>query len=180
MKKSIESVVFEHQCVLNTRERLEKMFSMIADCHITIGGSYMLKYWCDAFADREVTDYDLILYALPENIEKIRKFIYLLKRQSDTAVADYRDNQVISMFDYDGGGYFTFYFGKCNGLPVNIILKPVDRYCPCSIYELLDEIINIKREWCSKAMKYGRKPRYKDVWDIAVYEEWLYGKGLPF
>lgn len=120
-KKSIKSIVWEHQNVLNVRERLNRMFNLIAKCHVTIGGSYMLKYWCEAFSEREVSDYDLVLYALPENAEKIRKFIYLLKRQTDTAVADYRDNSVISMFDYDGGGYFTFYFGKCNGLPVNII-----------------------------------------------------------
>lgn len=38
MKKSIKQIVSEHQRVLDTRVRLEKMFSMIAKCHVAIGG----------------------------------------------------------------------------------------------------------------------------------------------
>ena len=78
MEKSIYQIVSEHQNVLNTRERLEEMFSKIADCHVTIGGSYMLKYWCEAFSEREVSDYDFILHALPENMEKIDNFLSIM------------------------------------------------------------------------------------------------------
>ena len=124
MKKSIKQIVSEHQNVLDTRERLEKMFSMIAECHVTIGGSYMLKYWCEAFSEREVSDYDFILHALPENIAKIEDFLAMMARQTSWIEAP-------KYYDYK-----SIYFGHCNSLKVNIILKP-GKYCPCSIFDML-------------------------------------------
>lgn len=167
MKKSIYDIVCEHQNVLNTRERLEKMFSMIAECHVTIGGSYMLKYWCEAFEDREVSDYDFILHALPENIAKIENFLAMMARQTFWIEAP-------KYYDYK-----SIYFGHCNNLKVNIILKP-GKYCPCADFESLKDIIDVKRAWCEKAIKAGRKPRYKDVEDIATYEAWEAENDLPF
>lgn len=167
MKKSIYQIVVEHQRVLDTREKLEKMFSMIAECHVTIGGSYMLKYWCEAFEERVVSDYDFILHALPEDIVKIGKFLSLM---------NYQTGWIGSPRYYD---YKSFYFGFCNGLRVNIILKP-GKYCPCANFESLKDIIDVKRAWCEKAIKAGKKPRYKDVEDIATYEKWEAENDLPF
>ena len=167
MKKSILDIVSEHQNVLNTRERLENMFSLIAECHVTVGGSYMLKYWCEAFADREVSDYDFILYALPENIEKIETFLAMMNRQT---------GWIGQCKYYD---YKSFYFGAVNKLKVNIILKP-GKYCPCCDFESLIDIIAVKKQWCEKAIKEGKKPRYKDVEDIATYEAWEAENDLPF
>ena len=168
MKKSIYQIVCEHRRVLETRENLEKMFSMIAECHVTIGGSYMLKYWCEAFDDREVSDYDFILHALPENIEKIERFLRLMNCQTGwIGMPKYYD-------------YKSFYFGYCNDLRVNIILKP-GKYCPCADFESLKNIIDVKKQWCEKAIKAGKKPRYKDVEDIATYENWMANQDdLPF
>ena len=166
MKKSIQMIVSEHRHVLQTRERLEKMFSLIAECHVTVGGSYMLKYWCEAFEDREVSDYDFILHALPENIKKIEKFVELIGLQLGWNAPCYYD-------------YKTFYMGHCLGLKVNIILKP-GKYCPCSDFESLEDIINVKRAWCEKAIKQGRRARDKDVMDIATYEDWELSQELPF
>ena len=168
MKKSIQQIVLEHDRVLATRKRLEKMFSMIANCHVTIGGSYMLTYWCEAFSDRVVSDYDFILYALPEDMAKIKTFIDLLNRQTVCfGELKYYDN-------------ISIYCGFCNGKRANVILKPVEKYCPCTNYETLEDIIAVKRAWCEKAIKQGKKPRYKDVLDISVYEDWLKEEDLPF
>lgn len=167
MKKSIKQIVSEHQNVLDTRVRLEKMFSMIAKCHVAIGGSYMLKYWCEAFADREVSDYDFILHALPEDCVKIEAFVELLHSQTCcVGTPGYYD-------------YKSFYFGHLHGKKVNIILKP-GQYCPCASFESIEDIIAIKRAWCEKALKEGKKPRYKDVEDIATYEKWEADNDLPF
>lgn len=167
MKKSIKQIVSEHQNILDTRERLEKMFSLIAECHVTIGGSYMLKYHCDAFSEREVSDYDFILHALPENIQKIESFLAMMNHQT---------GWIGQPKYYD---YKSLYFGHCNGLKVNIILKP-GKYCHCANFETIDDIITVKREWCEKAIKQGKKPRYKDVDDISTYEAWLVEHDLPF
>ena len=167
MKKSIYQIVSEHNHVLETRKRLEKMFSMIAECHVTIGGSYMLKYWCEAFEDREVSDYDFILHALPENIQKIEIFLGLMARQTSCI-------EGLKYYDYK-----SIYFGHCNGLRVNVILKP-GKYCPCANFESLKDIIAIKKAWCEKAIKEGKRPRYKDVEDIATYEMWEAENDLPF
>lgn len=167
MKKSIRQIVSEHGNVLGTRKRLEKMFNMIAKCHVTVGGSYMLKYHCEAFADREISDYDFILHALPEDLEKITNFLVMMNNQTDwLGEPRYYD-------------YTSVYFGHCNGLKVNIILKP-GKYCPCADFESLEDIMKIKKAWCEKAIKAGKKPRYKDIEDIATYETWEAENDLPF
>lgn len=166
-KQSIYDIVREHQNVLSTRKRIEETFKMIAECHVTVGGSYMLKYHCAAFADREISDYDFILHALPENIEKIQKFLDLIARQT---------SWIEGSKYYD---YRSIYFGECNKLKVNVILKP-GKYCPCADFESLEDIMKIKRAWCERAIKAGKKPRYKDIEDIATYETWEAENDLPF
>lgn len=167
MKKNIKQIVSEHKNVLDTRERLEKIFSMIAECHVTIGGSYMLKYHCEAFSEREISDYDFILYALPKNIEKIESFLAMLNHQTCWIGQ-------VKYYDYK-----SIYFGRCNNLKVNIILKP-GNYCPCANFETIEDIIAVKKQWCEKAIRQGKKPRYKDVEDIATYETWEAENDLPF
>ncbi len=167
MKKSILDIVSEHQRVLDTRERLEKVFNVIAECHVTIGGSYMLQYWSEAFSEREISDYDFIVHALPEEIIKIDKFISLMNAQTGW-FGECKYYQ-----------YKSFYLGYCNGKKVNIILKP-GKYCPCANFETLKDIIDIKKAWCDKAIKQGKRPRYKDIEDITTYESWMADQHLPF
>ena len=167
MKKSIYQIVSEHQNVLNTRKRLTEIFSMIAECQVTIGESYALKYWCSAFSEREVFDYDFILHALPENMEKIEKFLGLL---------NYQTGWICSPRYY---GYKSIYFGYCNGLRVDILLQP-GKYCSSATFETLEDIIEVKRQWCEKATKQDVKPRNKDIEDIATYESWKAENSLSF
>ena len=168
MKQSIYQVVTEHGSVLATRKNLQEMFSMIAKCHVTIGGSYMLKYWCEAFADREVSDYDFIVNALPEDAEKLYDFLSRM---------NYLTGWLGTRNYYP---YKSFYMGYLHGKAINVIIKP-GKYCPCNNFERLEDIMNIKKAWCERALNRGEEPRYKDVEDIATYEQWQKeGGDLPF
>ena len=165
MKQSIKQLLHEYDKVMNTRERLEKIFGMITDCHVTVGGSYALKYLCEIFAEREVSDYDFILYADEKGATKIKSFVSLMNVSMPVMSEAY-------MYT----GHLSFYWGYLNGKKINIILK-TDKYCPCANFESLDEIIDIKRKWCEEAIKNGKAPRVKDEEDIMKYDEW---SSLPF
>lgn len=166
-KQNIMQIVSEYKQVLSTREKLEKMFNMIADCHVTIGGSYALKYFCEAFNERKVSDYDFILHALPENIDKIGKFIALLNTVSG-AVHTHK------YYDYP-----SFYLGYIMGKRINVILKP-GQYCSCTFFEDIADIIQVKERWVEKAIKNKKMPRQKDIDDIETYKTWLAEHDLPF
>lgn len=165
--KSIKDIIAEHQMVLNKREELNRLFNMIADCHITVGGSYMLRYWCEDFFDREVSDYDFILHGEEKDIDKIKRFLGTLSHSTGMITFKYYDN-------------VSFYLGYLNGKKVNIILS-TEHHCKCSIFESIEDIINIKRKWADKAISEGRKPRMKDIADITIYENWkAQNDDLPF
>ena len=159
---SIKDTILEHNQILLTRSKLEKMFNIIANCRVTIGGSYMLKYWSDAYASRVVNDYDFILYAKNSDYFKIVRFLNQL--------------QDILPIISKGCSYNSFYLGTLNGKNINIIPKKVDAL-PLSYVEELQDIIKVKEKWVEKAIKKGCKPRPKDLEDIDIF----YNKiDLPF
>lgn len=165
--KSIKDIIREYQCICNKRTQLNDLFNMVAPCHVTIGGSYMLKYWCEAFSDREVSDYDFILHAEDENMEKLKRFLRMMHSATGMIEFKYYDN-------------ISFYMGYVLGKKANIILNP-GSYCKCSISESIEDIIDIKKKWADKAISEGRKPRMKDIADITTYEDWkAQNEDLPF
>lgn len=168
MKQSIKTVLDTHRIVLGTRRELFNLFNMIARCHVTIGGSYALKYWCEAFADREVSDYDFILHATGDNLTKILTFLSRLNSRIDIMLPYYNR--------YDTPSYS---FGMCAGKKVNIIVHNGDSR-PDEAFEALEDIIKVKKKWCDDALKLGNKPRFKDVEDITTYEQWKAENDLPF
>ena len=158
---SIKDTILEHNQILLTRSKLEKMFNAIANCKVTVGGGYMLKYWSDAYASRVINDYDFILYATNSDYFKIVRFLNQLQ-------------DILSITSK--GSYNSFYLGTLNGKNINIIPKKVDAL-PLSYFEELKDIIKIKEKWVEKAIKKGCKPRPKDLADIEIFHNNI---NLPF
>lgn len=158
---SIKDIILEHNQILRTRSKLEEMFKAIANCRVTVGGSYMLKYWSDAYASRVVNDYDFILYAKNSDYFKIVKFLNHLRN-------------ILSITSK--GSYNSFYLGTLNGKNINILPKKVDAL-PLSNFEELQDIIKVKEKWVEKATKTGCKPRPKDLEDIDIFHNKI---TLPF
>lgn len=159
--KSIKDIISEHNQILLTRSKLENMFKTIANCRVTVGGSYMLKYWSDAYSSRVVNDYDFILYAKNLDYFKIVRFLNQLQ-------------DILSIILK--GSYNSFYLGTLNGKNINIIPKKVD-VLPLSYVEELQDIIKVKEKWVEKAIKKGCKPRPKDLEDIDIFHNKI---DLPF
>ena len=158
---SIKDIILEHDQILRTRSKLEDMFKTIANCRVTVGGSYMLKYWSDAYASRVVNDYDFILYAINLDYFKIVKFLNDLQN-------------ILSITSK--GSYNSFYLGSLNGKNINILPKKVDTL-PSSDFEGLQDIIKIKEKWVADALRNERKPRPKDLEDIDIFHNKI---TLPF
>ena len=166
MKKSIKEILHDHQEVLTTRGRIDRLFNMVAPCRVTVGGSYMLKYWCEAFSERTISDYDFILHAKRVDMVQIKDFIDVLGKLTHITKMKYYNNPSICM-------------GSLMGRPVNILFKE-DECKSFGVFESIEDIIEVKKSWCEKALKEGRDPRPKDLEDIATYEGWLAENDLPF
>lgn len=154
MKRSICDILTEHNSVLRRRELISTLFNSVAKCTVVVGGSYMLKYWSEIYSNREVHDYDFVVYADGSDYDKILVFMKTLAAISE------------GFLGY--GDYLSIYLHSLNGKKVNVILKK-GTMPSCSIYEGLQEILKVKQEWVSKAIKEGRTPRKKDLDDIARY-----------
>lgn len=163
MKSSIQEILFEHQDVLNKRKQLDQLFNMIASCHVSIGGSYALKFWCSAFSEREVSDYDFIVRGSKDELEKIDKFVTL----QNTITRWFKLPEKYQYMDRK-----SFYMGELRGKKINVILEPTEDIVVIWDIEFLEDIIDVKRQWCKEYISKGQRPRYKDVHDIALYEEW--------
>lgn len=155
MKQSVQQCVAEYQEVLHTRRSLQALFNNVAPCKVTIGGSYALKCQCAAFTDRIISDYDFILHVpVREDMIKIRGFLCLLHQHVPFDTVAYND-------------YHSVHFGKCLGLPVNIIIS--EDVADTSNFEDINRILEFKKEW----------RRSKDELDLEVYESWKEDQ-LPF
>lgn len=165
MKRSICDILTEHDSVLKRRELISTLFNSVAKCTVVVGGSYMLKYWSEIYSNREVHDYDFIVYADGSDYDKILVFMKTLAAMSGSSLGY--------------GDYLSIYLHNLNGKKVNVVLKK-GIMPSCCIYEGLQEILKVKQEWVDKAIKEGRTPRKKDLDDIARYNIHQLTYGLPF
>lgn len=154
--KTIREIVKEYKKVASTRGKIQMMFNVIAPCFTKVGGSYALKYQHEAFADREVADYDFIVYAKDrEGYQKLFQFFILLS----SMIMDktyYRNPSV--------------YLGTINDKKVNVILSEKFIESSSSTFEDAEYIIQIKKEWIKKYQELGKKPRTKDIQDVLTYK----------
>ena len=150
--KTIREIVKEYKKVASTRGKIQMMFNVIAPCFTKVGGSYALKYQHEAFADREVSDYDFIVYAKDgEGYQKLFQFFILLS--SMLMDKTYYSNPSV-------------YMGTINGKKVNVLLSEKFIESASSTFEDVEHIIQIKKDWIEKYSKMGKKPRAKDIVDV--------------
>ena len=168
--KDIYSIIQENQKVLKVRDNLMEIFRPIAkDFSVTIGGSYALKYWCEAFANREVSDYDFIVRVCPSEANSILSYLNKLCMLEIVGHPNAYYN------------YPSFYMGCCLGKRINVIVVSTnDPSVPIGLYESVNNIIEIKKAWVRREQAAGRIPREKDLRDIETYEKWYNENNLPF
>lgn len=168
--KDICSIIQENKKVLKVRDSLIEIFRPIAkDFSVTIGGSYALKYWCEAFADREISDYDFIVktsivdaHRVIDFLDKLCKLGCILKPRT--------------YYDYP-----SYYMGYVYGKRVNVIVVGTESpFTSSSYYESTKNVIDVKKSWVRREQAAGRIPREKDLRDIETYEKWANDNNLPF
>lgn len=153
--KTIREIVKEYKKVASTRGKIQMMFNVIAPCFTKVGGSYALKYQHEAFTDREVKDYDFIVYAKDrEGYQKLFQFFILLS--SIIMDKTYYDNPSV-------------YLGRINGKKVNVILSEEFIESPSSTFEDVEHIIRIKKDWIEKYQRKSKNSRAKDIQDVNTY-----------
>ena len=153
--KTIREIVKEYKKVASTRGKLQMLFSIIAPCFVKVGGSYALKYQHEAFTDREVADYDFIVYAENrEGYQKLSQFFILLS------------SMIMDKTYYDNP---SIYMGKINGKKVNVILPEKLMESSSSTFEDVEHIIQIKKDWIEKYQKKSKNSRSKDIRDVDAY-----------
>lgn len=153
--KTIREIVKEYKKVASTRGRIQMMFNVIAPCFTKVGGSYALKYQHEAFANREVEDYDFIVYAKDrEGYQKLFQFFILLS--SIIMDKTYYDNPSV-------------YLGTINGKKVNVILSEEFIESSPSTFEDVEHIIKVKKDWIEKYQRKSKNSRAKDIQDVNTY-----------
>lgn len=168
--KDICSIVQENKKVLKVRDTLMEIFRPIAkDFSVTIGGSYALKYWCEAFANREISDYDFIVRVCPSEANSILNY---LNKLCTLGIVGHPN----AYYNYP-----SFYMGCCLGKRINVIVVSTnDPSIPIGLYESVNNIIDIKKAWVRREEQSHRQPRAKDLKDIETYEKWVNDTNLPF
>ena len=166
--KDLFSVIQENKHLLEVRKTLVGILKpLVEDFSVQIGGSYALKYWSEAFADREISDYDFIVKVSPTEVNKVNKhFGWLCKLGIAKRPTNYYD-------------YPSYYMGYALGKKINVIVVP-SNLLAYDIYESVQDIINVKKSWVRRAQQSGKLPRAKDLKDIEIYEKWVKDIDLPF
>ena len=169
--KSIKSIERELNWVRNTRTNIAMLLKDVADVNVLIGGSYGLKYQCECFANREVTDYDFIVRVCKKDSDKVYNVFQVLC------------NMGIVEHGYSGNDAYKFRNVLLNGRYAEVIIVPVDSDCSIHsvrrygrIWELPDNIIKAKEAYIEEHKKKGLEPRKKDLLDVKIY----YDNILPF
>jgi hypothetical protein len=169
--KSIKSIERELNWVRNTRTNIAMLLKDVADVNVLIGGSYGLKYQCECFADREVTDYDFIVRVCKKDADKVYNVFQVLC------------NMGIVEHGYSGNDAYKFRNVLLNERYAEAIIVPVDDDCSIHsvrkygrVWELPDNIIKAKEAYIEEYKKKGIEPRKKDISDIKTY----YDNILPF
>lgn len=169
--RSIKSIERELNWVRNTRTNIAMLLKDVADVNVLIGGSYGLKYQCECFANREVTDYDFIVRVYKKDADKVYNVFQVLC------------NMGIVEHGYSGNDAYKFRNILLNGRHAEAIIVPVDDDCSIHsvrrygrIWELPDNIIKAKEAYIEEYKKKGIEPRKKDISDVKIY----YDNILPF
>lgn len=155
-KQTIKEMVVENRQVEIHARRLEKLFLT----RVVIGGSYALKYQLRNFWNREVSDYDFIVYPRDE-ADRVR-ILRMLATMKDLGLIH--------------GGYYGEYaykFGWLMGKQVEVLVSDKFAGGIVSMYESPQRIKEVKECWVLKFKNKGLEPREKDIEDIAKIEEEL-------
>lgn len=170
--KSIKQIEQELNWVRNTRFNIEMLLQNVASVNVLIGGSYALKYQCDSFEKREVTDYDFIIRVSKKESFKVYNFFRAMVSLG------------IMEHGYSGNDAYKFNHVCLNGKYAECIVVPVEDDCsPHSVrvygrtWEKAVNIIKAKKEYIDSYKKKGLEPRKKDVEDV---ENYYANEDLPF
>ena len=170
--RSIKSIEQELNWVRNTRSNIAMLLKDVADVNVLIGGSYALKYQCDCFESRVVTDYDFIIRVCKKDACKVFGFFRSLVFLN------------IAEHGYSGNDAFKFKSVCLNGKYAECIIVPVDDTCSVHsfrtfgrVWEKPINIIKAKEGYIEEFHKKGLEPRQKDVEDVDNYYK---NEDLPF
>lgn len=169
--KSIKRVEQELHWVRNTRNYIATLLKDVAEVNVLIGGSYALKYQCDSFSNREVSDYDFIIRANEYEISKVRDLFASLVKLG-IAIQGYSSNEA-----------YVLESVCLNGKHAECIIVPVpDGTSICNfrkigrIWEKPINVIQAKEKYVADYKAKGLEPRPKDISDIENY----YKNEAPF
>lgn len=170
--RSIKSIEKELNWVRNTRSNIAMLLKDVADVNVLIGGSYALKYQCDCFENREVTDYDFIIRVCKNDADKVYNFFQTLS------------NMGIAEHGYSGNDAYKFRNVILDGKYAECIIVPVEDTCSVHsvrtfgrIWEKPANIIKAKEGYIEEFRLKGLEPRQKDVNDVENYYQ---NEDLPF
>ena len=168
---SIKRMEQELRWVKETRNNIAMLLADIADVNVLIGGSYALKYQCDCFADREISDYDFIIKVHQKDVPKVHEFFHTLERLH------------LASQGYSGNGAWKLphaYMGR----HAECIIHPMDDSASIHsarivgrIWEKPLNVIQAKEEYVASYKAKGLEPRPKDIADIENYYK---NEDLPF
>ena len=168
--KDIFAIIQENKALLRTRETLLDILKpVVKDISVQIGGSYALKFWCEAFSDREISDYDFIVKTSIVDAHRVIDFLDKLCKLGCIS-------KPYTYYDYP-----SYYMGYVYGKRVNIIVVGTESpFTSSSYYESTENVIDVKKSWVRREQAAGRIPREKDLRDIETYEKWYNENNLPF
>lgn len=168
--KDIFAIIQENKALLRTRETLLDILKpVVKDISVQIGGSYALKFWCEAFADREISDYDFIVKTSIVDAHRVIDFLDKLCKLGCIS-------KPCTYYDYP-----SYYMGYVYGKRVNVIVVGTESpFTSSSHYESMKDVIDVKKAWVRREEQSHRQPRAKDLKDIEIYEKWINDNNLPF
>ena len=163
---SIYDMFSEYNSLKFYCENLQNLLS--SDKHevkVRIGGSYALKYWYSEFANREVHDYDFIVFG---------DFDYI-KNKLDTMcklglIYHVRENYVYST---------AYTFGEVMGKRAEVLLCNNYASASIGIVNSAKNVCAAKLQYIKNALQRHRIPRAKDVRDCYILLKHLCLYWLP-
>lgn len=158
-EKTIVEIVKENRLVVAYARHLEKL----VNARVVIGGSYALACQLREFSDRDITDYDFIIYPYDES-QKIK-----IIRQLETLVS-------LRLIHKGYYGEHSYKFAYLDWGIADVLIS--DKYAkdgnmPVGNYETPERILEVKKAWVKKFEEKEAIPRKKDLEDIKKIEEKL-------
>lgn len=162
--KCIKKTEQELNWVKTTRNHIARMMACVTDANVLIGGSYGLKYQCDSFENREVTDYDFIVRVNKSDFNKVHEFFFSLLLLG------------VVEHGYSGNEAYKFKKLEYQGRHAECLIVPCGEDASIHsvrvygrIWEKPTNIIKAKEEYIEEYKKKGLEPRKKDVDDVQNY-----------